>query len=73
MIFMQKSTKTKTARGLKKGVRANSITAVFSRGPKRGNPTVTTSTITARRNVDPQHYVEGIMMYVFIYGPPLWQ
>ena len=32
----------------------------FSRGgPKRGNPIMTTSTVTARRKGDPQHYVEG--------------
>ena len=28
-------------------------------GPKRGNTTRTTSSITARRKGDPQHYVEG--------------
>ena len=32
----------------------------FSRwGPERGNPTMTTSTVTAKREVDPQHKVEG--------------
>jgi hypothetical protein len=34
---------------------AKIIAAVFPRGPKRGNPTMTTSTITARRKGDPQH------------------
>ena len=29
-------------------------------GPKRGNPTMTTSTVTARRREDPQHFVEAI-------------
>ena len=28
--------------------------------PKRGNPTMTTTTVTARRKGDPQHYVEVI-------------
>ena len=28
-------------------------------GPKRGNPTMTTSTVTARSKGGPQHYVEG--------------
>ena len=28
-------------------------------GPKRGNLIMTTRTVTARRNGDPQHYVEG--------------
>ena len=37
----------------------------FSRGaPKRGNPTMTTSTVTARRKGDPQHYVEWKMNYM---------
>ena len=35
------------------------ITTVFPGGPKRGNSTMTTSTVTARRKRDPQHYVEG--------------
>ena len=47
------------ARGIKKGS-PRKKTPPFSRGgPKRGNPTMTTSTITARRKGDPQHYVEG--------------
>ena len=29
-------------------------------GPKRGNPTMTTSTVTARTKGTPQHYVEEI-------------
>ena len=34
----------------------------FSRGdPKRGNPSMTTSTVTAKRKGGPQHYVEGKM------------
>ena len=58
MIFMKKSKKY-PARGLKKGS-ARKLQPPFSRGgPKRGNPTMTTSTITARRKGDPQHYVEG--------------
>ena len=28
-------------------------------GPKRGNPTMMTSTVMARRKGDPQQYVEG--------------
>ena len=28
-------------------------------GAKRGKPTMTTSTVTARRKRDPQHHVEG--------------
>ena len=41
----------------------------FSRGgPKRGNPTMVTSTITARRKGDPQRYVTGIKFtYNFVY------
>ena len=31
------------------------IAAVFARGPKRRNPTMTTSTMTARRKGNPQH------------------
>ena len=39
-------------------VLTKTIVAVFRRVPKRGNPTMTTSTIGARRKGDPQHYVE---------------
>ena len=28
-------------------------------GPKKENPAMTTSTLTARRKGDPRHYVEG--------------
>ena len=35
--------------------------AVFPGGPKRGNPIMPTSTVTARRKGDPQYYVEGKM------------
>ena len=38
----------------------NITAAVFPRGPKRGNPKMTVSTIMARRNGYPQHYGEGI-------------
>ena len=34
---------------LSKGVLTKTTAAVFPRGPKRGTPTMTTSTITARR------------------------
>ena len=44
---------------------ASATTAVFPGGPRRGNPTMTTSTITARRKVDPQHYVEGKRMQTY--------
>ena len=37
---------------MSKGVFTKTIVAVFPRGPKRGNPTMT---ITARRKGDPQH------------------
>ena len=37
----------------------SNIITVFPRGPKRGNPTATTGTVTARITRDPQHYVEG--------------
>ena len=36
------------------------ITAVLPGDPKRGYPTMTTSTVTARIKGDAQHYVEGI-------------
>ena len=31
----------------------------FRGGPERVNPTMTTSTVTARKKGDPEHYVEG--------------
>ena len=34
-------------------------------GPKRGKPTMTKSTITAKRKGDPQHYVEGKNINMF--------
>ena len=68
--FNEKRSKNKKSQGdLKRGSRLKStrkyenstktIAAVFPRGPKRRNPTMTTSTVTARRKGDPQHYVEG--------------
>ena len=47
---------------------AESIVAVFPRGPKRGYPTMTTSTITARKKGDPQHMLRENL--IFIWG--LW-
>ena len=50
----------------------NTVT-VFPEGGERENPTMTTSTVTARTKGDPQHYVEGInkyihtSMYIYIY------
>ena len=41
------------------GVLKKTTAAVSPRGPKRGNPSMTTSTVTARRKGDPQHKVEG--------------
>ena len=48
--------------GLKRGPQLKNTKKIrklqrpFSRGgPKRGNPTMTTSTVTARRKGDPQH------------------
>ena len=45
--------------GLKRGPRENNTRRFPDGGPKRGNPTATTSTITAKRNGNPQHHVEG--------------
>ena len=65
-IISENCQKQSLSGGLKKGSLAKkyekntkTIAAVFLRGPKRGNPTMTTSTVTARRKGDPQHYVEG--------------
>ena len=56
---MNKAKKRILPGGLKKGS-ARKLHRLFSRGgPKRRNPTMTTSTITAGRKGDPQHYVEG--------------
>ena len=44
---------------MSKGVRTKTTAAVIPRGSERGNPTMTTSMITAMRKGDPQHYVEG--------------
>ena len=58
LIFMEES-ETSPARGLKKGS-SRKLQQPFSRGgSKRGDPTMTTSTITASWKGDPQHYVEG--------------
>ena len=35
---------------------------VFPKGPKRGNPSMTASTITARRKGDPQHMLREIFV-----------
>ena len=57
---------------LLKGTQQKLTTAdVSPRGPKRGNSTMTTSTIRARRKGDPQHYVEGKMYsYIYLYMGP---
>ena len=34
-------------------------------GPKRRNPKTTTSTITAKRKGDPQHYIEGKIVMIW--------
>ena len=44
---------------LSKGFFVESLGPISQAGPKRGNPTMTTSTDTDRRKGDPQHYVEG--------------
>ena len=36
-------------------VNISDIVAVFPGGSKRGNPVMTTNTVTARRKGDPQH------------------
>ena len=41
--------------GSKRGFVAKATAAVFPRVPKRGNPTMTTSTVRARRKGDPHH------------------
>ena len=73
-----KKSKKYPAGGLRKES-ARKVYPPFSRGgPKRGNPTMTTSTTTARRKGDPQHYVEGdrlmnrqydidVNIYIYIY------
>ena len=50
----------KLAGGLKRGLREQYNLRFPEGGPKRANPTVTTSTIMAWRKEDPQHYVEGM-------------
>ena len=37
---------------------ANTVAVFRGRGRKRGNPTMATSMVTARRKRDPQYYVE---------------
>ena len=44
---------------MSKWVLTKTIVAVFLRGSKERNPTMTTGTITARRKGYPQYYVEG--------------
>ena len=45
----------------------SNITAVFPGGSKSGNPTMTTSTVMARRKGDPQYFDEGkIKIYVYL-------
>ena len=41
-------------------INASTTSAVFPVGPKRGNPTMTTSTVAAKEKGDPQHYVGGM-------------
>ena len=46
----------KSKKQLKKGFVAKTTAAFFPRGvQQRGNPTMTTSTVRARRKGDPQH------------------
>ena len=40
--------------------------------PKRGNPTMTTSTVTARRKGNPQHYAKGIGNFGNQIGETCW-
>ena len=66
MIFYDLYKKQRnTTRGLEKG-----SVAKFSRGgPTKGNPTMTTSAVTAKRKGDPQHYVEGMSLHMY-FGLP---
>ena len=41
----------------------SNITDVFPGAPKRGNPTMMTSTVTARRKGDPQHMLRGFFSF----------
>ena len=43
--------------------------AVFQGGPKRGNPAMTTSTVTARRKGDPQHMLREIIVSIKRWAP----
>ena len=55
----ERSRKSTLPGGLNKKGSARKLHPPFSRGsPERGNPTMTTSTITAKRKGNPQHYVE---------------
>ena len=42
--------------------------AVFQESTKRGNPAMTTRTVTVRRKCDPQHYVEGKNVFETTYS-----
>ena len=58
--FYEISQKNTQPGGLKRDPREKHKRRFPERIPKRGNPTMTTSTITTSRKGDPQHYVEGI-------------
>ena len=55
---------------LAKKMKIRKLHEPFSRGvQKRGNPTMTKSTIMARRKGDPQHYVEGNNICAHVFWP----
>ena len=60
--------KVNGGRGPYETIRNNPKTtvAVFPRGPKKVNPTMTTNTVTAKRKGGPQHYVEEELLSIHL-------
>ena len=46
---------------VKRGIQFSKTVPVFQGGPPKGNPAMTTNTVTARTKGDSQFYVEGEM------------
>ena len=76
MILFLKSPNNTVQGGLKISLKLNYSGRFPKGGLKKGNPTMTTSTVTAKRKWDLQHYVEGtkidyisksIHIYIYIY------
>ena len=63
MICIEKGKKNTLPGGLKRVPREKKQRRFPEGVQLKGDPTITTSTLPARRKGDPQHYVQGIILY----------